>query len=539
MQIKSQLVLTLLSVMSGSLFLTSCKKDNFSAENQVNAVSTSTFSKDKNEKGTEFYALTSGNELVKYTTGRPLQELGSMPITNLPSGDSILAIDFRPATGQLYGVSKMSRIYIINLQSGRATVIGTGPFSPALNSTNVGMDFNPTVDRIRLVTDNEQNLRIHPETGVLAGLDGNINPGNPAVNAVAYTNSFAGATTTTLYDIDVASNKLYIQTPPNAGTLVLVGSLGVEASREGGFDISPDNSLALALLYGRGEEEGGQEESPGNKYWFYYINLQTGEATNAGKVEREIIGLAIPTRPVAYAVRQVTGQPNELLIFNPEQPSSLITRTITGLQAGETILGIDMRPVTGQLYALGSTSRIYTINTPNGAATAVSATPFSPALNGTSFGFDFNPTVDRIRVVSDNGKNFRLHPMTGALAGSDMDISPSGISIAGSAYTNNFPGTTQTTLYGIDIAGDQLVLQGGINGVPSPNGGATTPVGPLGVDVAGENGFDIGGASGKAYAILSSGSTTKLYTINLMTGAANAGVAFPSKVNGFAVGLGF
>ena len=106
-------------------------------------------------------------------------------------------------------------------------------------------------------------------------------------------NSFVGAATTTLYDIDVASNKLYKQIPPNNGTLELVGSLGVEASGEGGFDISPDNSLAIAVLYGRGYEEGDMETSPGNKHRFYYINLMTGEATNAGKTDREIIGIAI------------------------------------------------------------------------------------------------------------------------------------------------------------------------------------------------------------------------------------------------------
>ena len=68
---------------------------------------------------------------------------------------------------------------------------------------------------------------VHPETGAVAATDGNINPSDPSVAAVAYTNSFAGAATTILYDIDVASNKLYKQNPPNNGTLELVGSLGL------------------------------------------------------------------------------------------------------------------------------------------------------------------------------------------------------------------------------------------------------------------------------------------------------------------------
>ncbi|MEJ7701367.1 MAG: DUF4394 domain-containing protein [Pyrinomonadaceae bacterium] len=61
----------------------------------------------------------------------------------------------------------------------------------------------------------------------LTGTDTNLNPGTPAVTATAYTNNFAGATTTTQYDIDTGSDRLLIQNPPNNGTLVDVGALGV------------------------------------------------------------------------------------------------------------------------------------------------------------------------------------------------------------------------------------------------------------------------------------------------------------------------
>ena len=244
-------------------------------------------------KGTMFYALTSSNELVSYASGNPLKENAPITITGLQPGERLLAIDFRPATGQLYSVSSQSRIYTINLNSGAASAVGTG-FTPAINGNSVGFDFNPTVDRIRLVTNTGQNLRLNPVTGMLAMADLSINPTSSMVTAVAYTNSFAGATTTTLYDIDVANDMLYIQTPPNNGVLVAVGALGIQAAGEAGFDISPDNSVAIAAIYGRGFEEGQEEESNGNKYRFYYIDLGTGKATNAGKTEKEIIGLAIP-----------------------------------------------------------------------------------------------------------------------------------------------------------------------------------------------------------------------------------------------------
>lgn len=243
-------------------------------------------------KGTSFYALTTSNEIVHYLSGNPLQEKSTISITGLAPMENLLAIDFRPATGQLYGVSTASKIYVINLSTGMASAVG-GVFMPMINGQFVGFDFNPTVDRIRLVTNTGQNLRLNPITGMVAVVDGSINPSGPAITGVAYTNSFAGATSTTLYDIDVATDKFYIQNPPNNGTVVAVGSLGVQAVGEAGFDISADNSVAIAALFGRGMEEDQMEESNGNKYRFYYINLATGEAKNAGKTDREIIGLAI------------------------------------------------------------------------------------------------------------------------------------------------------------------------------------------------------------------------------------------------------
>jgi hypothetical protein len=69
----------------------------------------------------------------------------------------------------------------------------------------------------------------------------------------------------------------------------------------------------------------------------------------------------------------------------------------------QNIVSIDYRP-TGQLYALGSSSRIYFINEKSGVATAVGSTVFSPAILGANASLDFNPTVDRIRLVTASGQ---------------------------------------------------------------------------------------------------------------------------------------
>jgi Domain of unknown function (DUF4394) len=220
-----------------------------------------------------------------------------------------------------------------------------------------------------------------------------------------------------------------------------------------------------------------------------------------------------------------------LVTFDSATPGTINSNVaITGLQAGETLLGIDRRPANGLVYGLGSTSRLYTINTTTGTATAVSATPFAPALTGTAFGFDFNPVPDRIRVVSTDTSNFRLNPNDGTLVGTDTLLayaagdSGAGVMprVVGSAYTNNVNGAAVTTLFDIDSNRDVLVMQGGPSGTPSPNGGVLTTIGTLGFNTSDLVGFDVSGISGIAFASLTppTGGASQLFTINLATGSA-------------------
>ena len=163
--------------------------------------------------------------------------------------------------------------------------------------------------------------------------------------------------------------------------------------------------------------------------------------------------------PAAFVGLNVNDQ---LLVFESTGTGTSSPITVTGLQPGEHLLGIDFRPATGELFALGDSRRLYTLNVENGAATAINSTPFDLPLNGTSFGFDFNPVVDRIRVVSDANQNFRLNPASGAVLDSDpntpgtqpdpalaylMAVDPT---VTASAYANNFAGAATTTLFGID-----------------------------------------------------------------------------------------
>ncbi|MET0463238.1 MAG: DUF4394 domain-containing protein [Chitinophagaceae bacterium] len=494
---------TLCLLLAGSVCFTSCDKD----DNDM-----------QNASGPDImvYGLTESNELVAFNAQSPSIFSSRKAITGIGSGEKLMSIDFRPATGELYVLSNASKLYVLNTSTAAVRAVGSA-FTPALSGTVASIDFNPTVDRIRLVSNNGQNLRLHPETGATAGTDQPINGGGtPSIGGIAYTNSKSGASSTTLYDLDASSGKLFKQEPPNNGVLVEVGSLGFTFSGQAAFDISPDNSVALVAV------------KSGSSNPLYTLDLNTGKTTGIGNLSQSLLDIAIPTDPVAYAVDAT----NKLHIFNPASPT-VVTKSIEGLQPGETIHGIDFRPATGQLFALGSTSRLYVLNLGTADAVQVGAIPFIPALSGNDFGFDFNPTVDRIRVVSNTGQNLRLNPDNGLVAGTDGALNPGTPAVSAAAYTNNFAGSTATRLFVIDHTTDKLYEQN------PPNNGVLVEIGALGVDITSANGFDIGGTSNKAWVLATAGGTTRIYTLNTSTGALAEPVNFPVAVKGFAVGLGF
>jgi hypothetical protein len=221
----------------------------------------------------------------------------------------------------------------------------------------------------------------------------------------------------------------------------------------GDFDINPDNSVSLAVTYDNDESR------------LYTIDLGSGKATWVGKFNLPVIGIAFKTNPVAF----VANCDNELFRFDPMNPTENKIN-LMGMMDGEFIVGLDFRPVNGALYAVTNKSRLLTVNTANGQVAAVGS-GLSPMLAGTTFGFDFNPTVDRIRLVSNTGQNLRLHPDLGTVVFVDGNLNPGMPMVNGAAYTNSFAGATATTLYVLDSETDMLYTQ-----VP-PNDGVLVPVG--------------------------------------------------------------
>src|SRR5690606_36322416 len=158
----------------------------------------------------------------------------------------------------------------------------------------------------------------------------------------------------------------------------------------------------------------------------YSINLDTGAATLIGALgglnaNESIIGLASaapsvpPSQPVGELVALTDS--NTLVSINSNFPQKACSTTpVTGLQSGETLLGIDMRPRDSALYALANTGRLYTVNQASGAATLKStltaaasdtSAPFQ-GLVGTNYTIGVSPVADGLRVIAADGTNLRV-----------------------------------------------------------------------------------------------------------------------------------
>lgn len=265
-------------------------------------------------------------------------------------------------------------------------------------------------------------------------------------------------------------------------------------------------------------------------------------ATSLGAVLATTAAAAVaaPVASAETAVAIKTSAPQEVITFDTGSPSVMTSsQPVLGLARKELLVGIDYRPSTGVIYAQSSQRRLFTLDAATGQLTLVGGSlPFS----GTQTGTDFNPVPDRLRSQEITGGNFRTNvappPATitdGSLAYAAGDQNAGRTPrVSASAYTNNVAGATTTQLFNLDTGMNLLTFQ------PSPNNGVLTTVGPLGINTTDETGFDVSGATGVAYAVLtpSAPRSSNLYTINLTTGAATlVGQVgpFPARFSGLTI----
>ena len=509
--------------------------------------------------------------LVTFQVTAPGTFTATAAITGLASGQALVGIDSRPATGQIFALGYNASTTTNNAQlytlstAGVLTPVGSvQTLALGDDNTRIGFDFNPTVDRIRVVGKNGGNYRLNPATGGIAATDLNLsyaatdlNAGQlPGVGTAAYTNSYIGSTATTLYDLDEIASRLVRQDPPNNGTLNTVGTLGVNTAttltdiRGSDLDIYFNPTTGQNVAYLTVSTLSLTMASVTSQ--LYTLDLATGTTTAVGRLGSSTqVGfsdIALAIAPPTTA--SITGQlayalaGTNLLTFDTNSPTNIRTAVgITGVDASLTLVGLDVRPINNALYALGynaaaaagvANSQLYSLNAATGAATAVGA-PVRLELGTGSVGFDFNPTVDRIRVVGANRNNYRLNPNSTAasvLAFTDGPVAyttgTNTPTIGAVAYTNSFMGasaTSGTTLYNYDQVLNLLNTQATAN---PPADGQLTTVGASGITVnttAPTVDLDIystGVGVNTAYLVANTGTsaTTSLYTVNLTTGAA-------------------
>jgi hypothetical protein len=219
----------------------------------------------------------------------------------------------------------------------------------------------------------------------------------------------------------------------------------------------------------------------------------------------------------AAEVAALTGD-NTIAIVDTSQKKVVKTWNITGI-AGK-VLGIDVRPADGMLYALGADGAVYTVDTKTGKATQKSKLEtMLPA--GVKATVDFNPAADRLRVMGNDGTSLRVNVDDGKVtkdgshkfADADMHKGEKPNVVAG-AYSNSVKGTKETTLYNIDATIGALLRQA------PPNDGVLNAIGKLGFK-ADSYAFDIwSDGQGKNDAWLMAGDT--LYSVDLASGKATA-----------------
>jgi hypothetical protein len=257
------------------------------------------------------FGLSDANSLIAFNQDQ-LDKAIALPVTGLATGETLRSIDFRPATGQLFGLSSSDRLYTVDSATGTATPVGSGPLNPAVTAPVFDVDFNPVVDRLRVDSSTGENLRLVPDTGTvidsnpstagiqtdgpLAFASGDPNFGvSPQVSAIAYTNNFAGTPTTTLFGIDPKLGVLVRQgsadgspVSPNTGSLFTVGSLGTTLGTNPGFDIFTDTALTNTAYVSSGST-------------LYTLNLTTGAAIALGNIS--LSSSTTPVNLISLAIR--------------------------------------------------------------------------------------------------------------------------------------------------------------------------------------------------------------------------------------------
>jgi hypothetical protein len=248
------------------------------------------------------------NKLVRFAADAP-GTVATSALTGL-GASTLVGIDVRPRTGELVGVAvngNVTSLFRIDPASNAATLIGSATVNSITGATAFGVDFDPVNDVIRVVDNlasdgaggNANNFRLNPNTGALIAVDPDLDfTGLPGGNAnapdvaIAYSNNFDGASTTTLFGLVSGGDRLVTHggAAPGLPTLANVGATGFNTSNNAGFEIIGKDT-AIAIM-----EVGGKSS-------LFLIDLTTGSAMSLGQVGNGAVDFGgVTTSPSASAI---------------------------------------------------------------------------------------------------------------------------------------------------------------------------------------------------------------------------------------------
>lgn len=252
------------------------------------------------ESERKIYALTSSGKILGFDSSAPDRLDSEVSVSGLASGESLVQLAYRPANGLFYCLTSDERLCTVDPASGSVSLVSTQAFvEDGLPSAVI--DFNPVADRLRVIS-GEQNLRVNPADGTLAATDTDLAydeddenaDSTPKLAALAYDHNDAGASSTTLYGLDLNTQSLVrvgseggSPDSPNGGLLFTIAKTSVAFTANAALDIEPGGDTAYAVLGANGVGAA-----------LYRLDLSDGSADLVGSIDdgdRTIISLAVAT----------------------------------------------------------------------------------------------------------------------------------------------------------------------------------------------------------------------------------------------------
>jgi hypothetical protein len=155
---------------------------------------------------------------------------------------------------------------------------------------------------------------------------------------------------------------------------------------------------------------------------------------------------------------------NQLARFDSASIGMASVIDITGLAAGERLVGIDTRPGNALVYGISTANKLYTINEMTGASQLVASLSNDIINPSLGYGIDFNPVADfgggaSLRLVSSAGNNYAVNANTGVVGNLAGMVAP-GYTAVAYLNSNLLPtmAPASTALYYIDSMNDTLSM---------------------------------------------------------------------------------